>query len=337
MADLSRSRSFWLAPAGLLVICAIGGLPGLASTSQRPPVLRAVASEPNLLANSVLESDVAFEDLAVPQWFSVVDASSTSPIVLRTSIPHGLSDGDAVVVRGVRGNEAANGFWRIQVVSATAMALEGSAGTGAWEGSGAIYPSAGQPRPPGPQDAIGDFLWTPWFSVAAAVTPREFFAAARTETTGEISTLPQSPGDAFLSQEVDGSLFFPGETLSLSIESRMPHPATGNQKLKLLVTALLGTTRIYEATFPATQMTSSYQRFSMTFGLDPSPIPPGRLLRVEFINEVSSGAPAAMLWTRPMLATGPAPISWTASVPPLPRTHALYLTATPTPVATPSS
>lgn len=331
MADSRKFRSSWLAAA--LASCAIAAFPGLASTVERPPVLRAGTPEPNLLANAALESAVGSQDLPVPQWFSIVDASLTSPIVLRTSIPHGLSDGDAVVVRGVGGNEAANGYWRIQVVSPTAIALEGSAGSGAWAGSGAIYPAAGQPRPPGPQDAIGDFLWTPWFSVPAAVTPREFFAASRTESTGEVSTLPLSPGDAFLSQEIDGSLFFPGETLSLSIECRMPRPAIGAQSLKLLVTSLLGTTRTYAAVFPATQLTASYQRFSMTFTLDPFPIPAGSLMRIEFIDEVSSGSAGAMLWTRPMLAAGSSAVPWSATVPVLPRTHPLYPAATPTPAS----
>jgi hypothetical protein len=295
-----------------------------AGADDRPPVSPPRPPAVNLLANARLDSAVAGEDLAVPQWLSILDASFTSPIVLRTSIPHGLSDGDAVVVRGVLGNEAANGFWRARVVSPTEIALEGSVGSGNWAGGGAFYPAAGQPRPPGPQDHAGNLLWTPWFSFPASVTAREFFSAARTQPTGEVSTLPPSPGDAFLSQEVDGSLFSPGESLSLSIECRMPQRPVGNQSLKLLVTALLGAQRTYQARFAATQVTSSYQRFSMAFTLDNSPIPPGSLLRVEFVHEVSSGAPAAMFWTRPMLSAGAQPPPWTGEVPSLPRSHSFY-------------
>src|SRR5262252_3161308 len=66
----------------------------------RPPVVRQ-PTIPNLLANARLESGVAGEDLPVPQWLSVVAASFSTPVLLRTAIPHELSPGDVVVVRGV--------------------------------------------------------------------------------------------------------------------------------------------------------------------------------------------------------------------------------------------
>jgi hypothetical protein len=128
---------------------------------------------------------------------------------------------------------------------------------------------------------------------------------------------------------VDGSLFSPGEPLWLSIECRMPAPPVGRQSLKMVVTAVLGTTRTYEASFPATQMTAAYRRFAMFFELGAEPIPAHGFLRIEFMDEVTSGAGVAMLWTRPMLSAGNEVAPWTGDVPPQPRGHSFYPPASP--------
>jgi hypothetical protein len=247
-------------------------------------------------------------------------------VVLRTSIPHGLDSGDVVLVRGIPSGGAPplDGAWRVRSIATTALELEGSRASGIFAGGGEIYPTAGQPLPPGPASSTGELPWTPWHAGPAQIRPREFFVAAGAEPTGEVSTLPVSPGDALLAQEVDASLVSPGERLWLSIECRMPEAPLGNQALRLTVTAFLSRTKTYEVAIPATQIPAAYGRFALTFTLDPDPIPPGGFLRVEFRNEVLSGPAASMLWTRPMLSAGAALAPWTAELPQLPRTHRFY-------------
>ena len=118
----------------------------------------------NKLANSSFTSGAATENLPLPQWFSIRAATNASPIEIATGIPHGLSDGDAVLIKGVSGNTASNGWWTIVVRSPTTFALDGSNGDGTYDGGGSVFPAAGQPPPPGPADGKGELLWTPWFS-----------------------------------------------------------------------------------------------------------------------------------------------------------------------------
>ena len=66
---------------------------------------------------------------------AITGATNTSPIVI-TSAGHGLSTGNFVVVNGVTGNTAANGFFRITKIDSDTFSLDGSAGNGAYTGSG---------------------------------------------------------------------------------------------------------------------------------------------------------------------------------------------------------
>lgn len=272
----------------------------------------------NLLANAALASRATAADVAIPQWLTISAVSNTTPIEVTTPIPHGLATGDAVLVKGVLGNEAANGWWTIAQTGDATFTLEGSAGDGEYSGGGAVFPSAGQPRPAGVRDARGDLPWTPWFSAPAVARETEFF-----QPTGEVLTFPEGPPvNSFLSQEVDGSLFEPGQNLCLSIEARMPEAAIGDQRLKMVVTAALGSTRVYAATFSASLLTPVHQRFALCFRLGGEPIRPDGVLRVEFIDEHLGGVPKPMFWTRPMLNEGLAPAPWTASVAPRARARA---------------
>ena len=107
-------------------------------------------------------------------------------------------------------------------------------------------------------------------------------------------------------------------------QRREIEPPLGDQRLKLLVTAALGTVRVYRVTFPAELLTADYQRFALCFRLDEGPIPAGGVLRAEFIDEHLRGIPRPMYWTRPMLNEGFAPAPWTPKVSPKTRTHAFY-------------
>ncbi|HEX9305301.1 MAG TPA: hypothetical protein VGA31_12690 [Thermoanaerobaculia bacterium] len=286
----------------------------------------------NMLANSSFGSRAASENLPLPQWFSVLAATNTSPIEVAIPIPHGLGNGDTVVIKGVAGDTAANGWWKITVRTPTTFALEGSDGNGDYAGGGSVFPAAGQPPPPGPADEQGELLWTPWFSGPAAFPQSEFFRIDAGVATGEIYSFPQLPTvpeptlvTSFASQEIDGSLFRPGENLCLSIEAKVTEPATDRQKLTMIVTAALGQVRVYRTSFPGSQMTDQYQRFAICFALEPDAVTEGGVVRVEFLDEMARGAPPrAMIWRRPMLSEGTQPIPWTPSVQPLPRTHAFY-------------
>jgi membrane protease YdiL (CAAX protease family) len=70
----------------------------------------------------------------------VDSATNTKPIVVTTSKDHGYETGDAVTVRDVEGNTGANGTWRVIVRNDVTLALEGSAGTGAYTGGGTVAP-----------------------------------------------------------------------------------------------------------------------------------------------------------------------------------------------------
>jgi hypothetical protein len=271
----------------------------------------------NLLANSSLVSRATAENVPVPQWLSVSAASNTAPIELTTPIPHGLATGDAVLIEGIEGNVAANGLWTVTTTAEARFTLDGSAGSGAYAGGGAAFPTAGQPPPPGPRGDAGHPPWTPWFSLPASARATEFF-----EPTGEVSTLPVPevpPVNSFLSQEVDGSLFHAGENLCLSIEARMPETAQGDQRLKMVVTAAFGRVRVYTSTLPATLLTPEYQRIALCFRLDDDATTEGGVLRVEFIDEHLRGVAKPMFWTRPMLNEGTVPVPWTPNVEPVPR------------------
>jgi len=280
----------------------------------------------NKLANAAFTSRATSENVPLPQWMSVVAASDTAPIEITTPILHGLTSGDTVLIRGVSGNTAANGWWTITARTPTTFALEGSEGNGSYAGGGSVFPAAGQPPPPGPADERRELGWTPWYSGPAVFPQTEFFRSDGARSTGEVYTFPNpAPATSFLSQGISGSLFRPGERLCLSIEARMADRASDAQSLTLFVTAALASVRVYSASYPAALLTPEYRRFSLCFTLDSTPIPEDSVLWVEFVNEVRRRGPSpAMYWTRPLLNEGAEPIPWTPTVEPLPRTHAFY-------------
>lgn len=68
----------------------------------------------------------------------VVGATNASPIVITTSDEHGYETGDIVRVRDVEGNDGANGSWTVTVTGDATLALDGSAGSGAYTGGGTV-------------------------------------------------------------------------------------------------------------------------------------------------------------------------------------------------------
>jgi len=311
------------------VSLAAAGVPAVApaAESSQAPVDRALDVQLipfNKLANSTFTSVATTEDLPVPQWLTVKEASFTSPILITTAIPHGLVTGERVVVKDVAGNDGANGWWTVSVTTETTFLLEDSEGTAPYAGGGAVFPARGQPTPGG-SNARGEVRWTPWCSVPAAIEPTEFFRSDAGQPTGEVSTfVPLPPGNAFLAQEIDGSLFEPGQPLCLSIEAKVRNPATSRQNLTILATSAFSRTEVHRITFPFSAITGEYQRFALCFALDSRPIPDGGVLRVQFINQMVGGEPQQMFWARPMLNEGVVPAPWTPAVEPMPRTRAFY-------------
>ncbi|HEV8610503.1 MAG TPA: hypothetical protein VGS98_10625 [Thermoanaerobaculia bacterium] len=315
MARNLRTQSRWLAAVILAALPSVALPEGLESEDRGLAIER---RQFNLLANSSLVSRAATDNVAIPQWMTVSGASNAIPIEMSTPIPHGLATGDTVLIKGVSGNVAANGWWTVTATGERTFALDDSAGSGIYAGGGSVFPSAGQPPLPGARDASGDLPWTPWFSAPAVARETEFF-----QPTGEVYTFPEVPPvNSFLSQEIDGSLFHAGENLCLSIEARMPESAIGVQRLKMIVTAAFRRVRVYGGTYPAAQLTPEYQRIALCFRLDSDAVTDGGVLRVEFIDEHLGGMPKPMFWTRPMLNEGVAPAPWTPNVEPMTRARA---------------
>jgi hypothetical protein len=71
---------------------------------------------------------------------SITGASNAAPIVVSTSLAHGYSTGDAVLISGAGGNTAVNGVFKITVTSSTQFSLDDSSGNGGWTSGGVISP-----------------------------------------------------------------------------------------------------------------------------------------------------------------------------------------------------
>ena len=322
-----RTAPQTIACAAFVVLGAVGLVTAeVSGNEERAPEDRSLPVQLipfNKLANSAFTSVATTEDRPVPQWLTVKEAAFTTPVLITTGIPHGLETGEQVAIKYVAGNDGANGWWTVSVTGPMTFFLEDSEGTGPYAGGGAIFPARGQPPPPGAGNAFGELAWTPWFSVPAAIEATEFFRSDGAQPTGEVSTfVPLPPGNGFLSQEIDGSLFEPGQRLCLSIEARVRNPVTSRLNLTIMATAAFSTTQVHRVTIPFSAITGEYQRFALCFALDSRPIPAGAVLRVQFINQMVGGEPQQMFWARPMLNEGLVPAPWTPAVEHMPRTRA---------------
>jgi hypothetical protein len=68
---------------------------------------------------------------------AVTGATNASPIVVTTAA-HGLATGDVVTIASVGGNTAANGTFRVTVVSSTTFQLDGTTGNAAYTSGGTV-------------------------------------------------------------------------------------------------------------------------------------------------------------------------------------------------------
>jgi hypothetical protein len=91
---------------------------------------------------ALLDLDGSPTDLGVK---AITGATNATPIVV-TSTAHGFADGDIVVIRGVGGNTAANGTWKVASQTANTFALTtatrttslNSTGNGAYTSGGCV-------------------------------------------------------------------------------------------------------------------------------------------------------------------------------------------------------
>lgn len=69
---------------------------------------------------------------------NIASSTNATPIVVTTSAPHGRADNDQVTIASHLVNTAANGTWRIDVLSPTTFSLIGSIGVGIGTTSGTV-------------------------------------------------------------------------------------------------------------------------------------------------------------------------------------------------------
>jgi hypothetical protein len=71
---------------------------------------------------------------------TITAASNTTPIIVTTSVAHGIADVTPVTVTGVLGNLGANGAWIAERVTNTTLKLRQSVGSGAYTSGGTLTP-----------------------------------------------------------------------------------------------------------------------------------------------------------------------------------------------------
>lgn len=131
----------------------------------------------------------------------VAGATNASPIVLSTTTPHGWLDGYGIVVSGVGGNTAANGSWRVTVVDATSVELDGSTGNGSYTTGGEVLVDRGACdrtlNGPNGCEAHENFVTDSWGIVAAT-------AASPIVLTLDRAWLPLTTGQTVVAYGGDG-------------------------------------------------------------------------------------------------------------------------------------
>ncbi len=83
----------------------------------------------NLLTDTI---KIAIIDINAWTLLAISGATNAGPIVITTGSAHGLVTGDEVFIWGVAGNTAANGYWKVTVLTTTTFSLDGSTGNGAY-------------------------------------------------------------------------------------------------------------------------------------------------------------------------------------------------------------
>lgn len=82
------------------------------------------------------DNDTAVVATNAPEAQKTITAASNATPIVITSAAHGYSTGDLVEVASVVGNTAANGTWRVNVLTANTYELVGSVGNGNYVSGG---------------------------------------------------------------------------------------------------------------------------------------------------------------------------------------------------------
>lgn len=86
--------------------------------------------------STTADSDSVAVATAAPEaQRTITGATNATPIVI-TASGHGYSNGDLVEIASVGGNTAANGTWRVNVLTANTFELVGSVGSGGYTSGG---------------------------------------------------------------------------------------------------------------------------------------------------------------------------------------------------------
>ncbi len=67
---------------------------------------------------------------------TITGASNSAPILITTTVAHGLETGDIVFINGVGGNQAANGTFVVTIASSNSFTLNSSGGNGSYTAGG---------------------------------------------------------------------------------------------------------------------------------------------------------------------------------------------------------
>jgi PKD repeat protein len=152
----------------------------------------AVANEGNV--DGALEK-VTLLDLTPGPSFNV-NLAEGSPIVITTTLPHGLVTGQMVSVTGVQGNTAANGVFTVTAENATQCRLNGTTSNGAYTTGGILVPI------PPPLDLVEVGQQARGIAISSGRLPRTILSLA--PTTGKVGTLIQFDGSK--SSDLDGTI-----------------------------------------------------------------------------------------------------------------------------------
>ena len=82
----------------------------------------------DLISDTIKFCAVDINDIGL----GISGATNASPIVITTASAHGYANGEEVLIWGVAGNTAANGFWKIANITSDTFELVGSTGNGAY-------------------------------------------------------------------------------------------------------------------------------------------------------------------------------------------------------------
>lgn len=101
------------------------------------------ATSYDLLTTDIYARLLVAEEL--PNYRTITNATNSTPIVITTSTPHGMSTDQRYTIRGVSGNTATNGRFNITVLSTTTFSLQDAidssdvAGNGTYSAGGECY------------------------------------------------------------------------------------------------------------------------------------------------------------------------------------------------------